>query len=599
MKHLARLNKYFWKYKYRFIFGILCVVLSNIFGVLPPQIIRYAFDLVKQNVSYYNLYKGFDIQNQFYSIFSKGVLLFGALVLLLALLKGAFMFLMRQTLIVMSRFIEYDLSNEIYAHYQKLNIGFYKRNKVGDLMSRVSEDVGRVRMYLGPAILYGSNMISTTIIILATMLSVNAELTLYVLLPLPLLSLSIYYINTLTHAKSEAIQKQLSVLTSIAQESFSGIRILKAYNQQNNTLQSFNTEAEIYKERTLSLARTQAFWQPLMMLMIGISVVITIYIGGVQVIEGKITTGNIAEFVLYVGMLTWPITSVGWVASMIQRSAASQKRINEFWDTKPDIQEINNPFVTNNLQGNIAFKNVNFVYPDTGIEALKNVSFELKAGEKMAIIGKTGAGKSTIADLLVRHYDVQSGEITIDNVPIKNYELTSLRTQIGYVPQDTFLFSDTVRNNIAFGFPHATLEQVKHAAQNAAIRSEIEQLPLGFETIVGERGVTLSGGQKQRIAIARALIKNPNLVLLDDCLSAVDAQTEHIILNYFNTYLQHKTAIVITHRIFSLFNFNKILVIDDGRIAEQGTHNELLALRGLYYNLYEKQQQQNISTITN
>ncbi len=588
MKELLYLNKYFWRYRFRFLLGVLFVTLSNVFGVFPPQVIRHVFDLVKENIALYRLFDGFGLQGSFSQHFSSIIIFFAAIVIFLALVQGLFMFLMRQTLIVMSRLIEYDLRNEVYNHYQSLTSAFYKRNKTGDLMSRVAEDVNRVRMYLGPVILYSINLVVMFTMVISTMIRVNAELTLYVLLPLPILSISIYYVNTLINRKSEAIQKQLSKLTSHAQESYSGIRVIKAYVQEDRFRESFAEESITYKERSLSLARVQAMFFPLMTLLVGLSTVLTIFMGGRAVIAGKITAGNIAEFVLYVNMLTWPVMSLGWVAALIQRAAASQKRINEFLQTKPSIQS-DKDSIKVALQGGIQFDNVSFVYPDTGIVALEDLSFTLNPGEKMAIIGKTGSGKTTIAELLVRKYDASGGKILLDGENIQRHNLQSLRDQIGYVPQDVFLFSEIVRENIAFGKEDSTLEEVISAAEGAAVHKDILGLPLQYETMVGERGVTLSGGQKQRISLARALIKEPNLILLDDCLSAVDANTEQAILDYLDSFLAEKTAIIITHRIFTLLDFDKILVLDGGKLLESGTHDTLMAAEGAYYELFHKQ----------
>lgn len=589
MKYLFYLNKYFWKYKFRLFLGLLFVIINNIFGVLPPQVIRYAFDLVKENITYYQLYEGFELQTSFYNFFSGVLIFFGIAVLVLALIKGIFMFLMRQTIIVMSRLIEFDLRNEVYNHYQNLSTAFYKRNRTGDMMSRVTEDISRVRMYLGPAIMYTVNLTFLIIIVVTTMLRVNATLTFYVLLPLPILSFSIYYVNSIIHKRSEIIQAQLSEITNVAQESFSGIRVLKAYIQEKATNSFFEKESEAYKNKSLDLVKVQALFMPLIMLLVGLSTIITIVIGGFQVINGSITAGNIAEFVIYVAMLTWPVMSIGWVAALIQRASASQKRINEFLEIQPTIVSPTEKSLT--LQGSISFDKVSFTYPDTGIKALQNVSFSLKPGEKMAIIGRTGSGKSTIAELLVRKYDVASGSIQVDGQDIRKVNLADLRNQIGYVPQDVFLFSETVVNNIAFGHveKEVTDKLIRHSAQQAAVLKDIEGLPHTFSTVVGERGVTLSGGQKQRISLARALIKDPQILLLDDCLSAVDATTEHTIISNLNGYLSDKTALIITHRIFSLMNFDKIIVLEDGKVIEMGSHNSLLAKKGAYYELYEKQ----------
>lgn len=589
MNELAALNHYFYRYKGYLLLGFLFVILSNLFAVLPPQAIRYAFDLVRENIAYYQLLSGFSLQSHYYSVFSSAILLFGITVLTLALLRGVFMFLMRQTIIVTSRYIEYDLRNDIYDHYQRLSAAFYKRNRTGDLMARATEDVNRVRMYLGPAIMYTVNMAATMIITIIAMLQVDIPMTIYVLIPLPILSISIYFVNSIIHQRSEQIQQEMSRLTSTAQEAFSGIRVVKAYVQEPATLDYFEANAEQYKQKTLRMAQVQALFQPLMVLLIGLSIILTIYIGGQKVIAGSITAGNIAEFIIYVTMLTWPVTSIGWVASLIQRAAASQKRINEFMQTPADITDSPQAKALD-LDGTVRFDDVSFTYPDTGIQALRNVSFEIQRGERWAIVGRTGSGKSTIADLLVRKYDTTAGNIYFNgNTEIRHISLAALRHQIGYVPQDVFLFSDTVNNNIAFGLPQATHEQVITAAQQAAIYDDIMRLPDNFDTVVGERGVTLSGGQKQRVSIARALIKEPQLLLLDDCLSAVDTATERQILATLNQYVQGKTAIIITHRIFSLLHFDQILVLDNGTVAEQGTHDELLAQGGIYANLYELQ----------
>ncbi len=587
MKQLAVLNKYFVKYHRLFLLGFIFVSLSNYFRVLQPQMIREALDLVIENLGMYRRLSGFTLQADFIGFISSNLLFFGALVLLLALIMGLFMYLMRQTIIVMSRLIEYDMRKEIFQHYESLDTAFYKRNNTGDLMARITEDVTKVRMYLGPAVLYGINLLSLTIMVIYSMINVSLELTLYCLAPLPILSISIYYVSNLINKRSTIIQQQLSTLNSTAQEVYSGIRVVKAYVQEWAIMRHFAEQSEDYKTKSLNLIQVNAFFFPLMVLLIGISTLLTVYVGGIQVVKGNITPGNIAEFVIYVNMLTWPVTAIGWIASIIQQASASQKRINEFLQTKPSL--VNKAQSDQSFKGHVRFDDVTLTYPDTGITALKNVSFELLPGQKMAIIGKTGAGKSTIADLLVRMYDVSEGAIYIDQKDIRDHDLANLRRRIGYVPQDIFLFSDTIQKNIAFGKADASQEEVEKFARYASVYDDIAELSDGFQTRVGERGVTLSGGQKQRVSIARALIKQPDMIILDDCLSAVDTKTEKQILGYFEEALSDKTAIIITHRIYSLLEFDKIIVIEDGRLVQQGTHAELINQKGYYADLYEKQ----------
>jgi len=590
MNELRHVNKYFFKYKWHLIFGFVFVALSNYFRVLQPQAIRQALDLVYENIKIHRLFDGFQAQELIISEIGSSLFLFALLVLVLALIMGVFMYYMRQTIIVMSRLIEYDLRKEIYMHYQELDLGFFRKNKTGDLMARITEDVNKVRMYLGPAILYGINLFTLFVMVIYSMFSVNAELSWYCLMPLPLLSLSIYFVSSLIHRKSTVIQQQLAKLNSISQEVFSGIRVIKSYTQESAMEKYFGIQCEDYKVKSLKLAEINALFFPLMLLIIGASTIITTYFGGLQVYKGNMTPGNIAEFVIYVNMLTWPVTSIGWIASIIQQAEASQKRINEFLDEKPQI--VNTVAEDLALKGELEFKNVSFTYPDTGIKALKECSFRLEKGQKMAIIGKTGSGKTTIADLLVRMYDVTSGQIMVDGRDIRTFDLKQLRSQVGYIPQDVFLFSDTIANNISFGTEQQGElgNSVEFYAQKAAVHEDILTLPKGYETRIGERGVTLSGGQKQRVAMARAFMKNPNLVILDDCLSAVDTTTENQILEYFNEILVDKTTLVITHRIYGLLQFDKIIVLDDGSIIEEGTHNELLSQKGFYAKMYERQQ---------
>lgn len=588
MKELAVLNKFFVKYRWHLLLGIVFVSASNYFRVLQPRMIREALDLVVDNISYFYLFEGFEVQGELFSVLGKTLMFFGILVLLLALAMGVFMYFMRQTIIVMSRLIEYDLRKELFGHYEKLSLAFYKRNKTGDLMARISEDVSKVRMYLGPAVLYGINLVSLFVFVIYSMISVSPTLSLYSLAPLPFLSISIYYVSHIINKRSTVIQKQLGQLNSNAQEVYSGIRVVKSYVQEAPMTDFFRHESEDYKEKALRLVKVESLFHPVMLLLIGASTIITVYAGGLLAVRGEITAGNIAEFVIYVNMLTWPVTATGWIASIIQQAAASQKRINEFLQTEPEIQNLAEAEDTP-LEGAIAFKDVDFVYPDTGIQALKDINFELKAGQKMAIIGRTGSGKTTIADLLVRMYDASEGSIEIDGKNIEAHDLNKLRKRVGYVPQDVFLFSDTISQNIAFGRRDASQEEIEEFARHAAVYDDIMGLTEGFKTMVGERGVTLSGGQKQRVSIARALIKRPDIVILDDCLSAVDTNTEKQILGYFTSALADKTAIIITHRIYSLLQFDKIIVLDEGKIVEEGTHSELLQQKGYYYQLYEKQ----------
>lgn len=587
MKHLLFLNKYFYKYKWWIIPGIIFVIISNIFGVVPAQVVGHAFNLITENILIYQLFNGFDRQQIIYDIFSYSLFFFGALILVLYLLRGLFLFFMRQTIILMSRHIEYDMKNEIYAHYQRLSLGFYRRNNTGDLMNRATEDVNRVRMYVGPAIMYTINTAILFLLIIYFMFSVNATLAIYCLLPLPILVITIYYVNTIINQKSEKIQEQLSRLSSFVQERFSGIRIIKSYVREKQTQGVFAEESIAYKNNAMGLVKVQALFYPSMLLLVGLSTILTVYIGGKQVMEGAITPGNIAEFIVYVNQLTFPVTMLGWVTTLIQRAAASQKRINEFLQLQPDIKSTNTEEPV--LNGKISFKNVNFTYPDTGIAALKDVSFEIEKGQFLAIIGRTGSGKSTLANLIMRMYDADSGQIEIDGKELRDLNLNNYRNQIGFVPQEVFLFSDTIKNNIAFGLSKIEPGQVEKAAKNAAVYHNIIDFDLKFETMLGERGITLSGGQKQRVSIARALIKEPKILIFDDCLSAVDTKTEEEILGNLGEIMNGKTSILIAHRISTIKNADKIIVLDDGRVIEQGTHQELLNNGGAYAEMYDNQ----------
>ena len=609
MNHLKALNKYFWKYRVRLGIGILFVFISNYFIVLSPQVTGFVIDYVQKNSgspgyklrqvppNYDSLVEKFieRVESADISVINV-VALCGISILILALLRGFFLFLMRQTIIVMSRHIEYDQKNEIFTHYQKLDTAFFKTHNTGDLMSRIAEDVSRVRMFTGPSIMYVANLIAVISLSVYFMLRRDAELTLYVLAPLPILAITIYYVNNIINRRSEKIQSLLSDLTTNAQESYSGIRVIKSFVQEKAMLGFFRKNSEEYKQNAIGLAKVEAIYFPSITLLIGLSTLLTVMIGGLYYIRGvgNIGLDTIVEFVMYINMLTFPVSAIGLTASMIQRAAASQKRLNEFLQTKPEIHNTGTP-KNIAIQGNVEFENVDFIYPHTGIHALKNISFKIKKGEKIAIVGRTGSGKSSIAQVLLRMYDVTKGQIKIDGEEIRNLELASLREQISYVPQDVFLFSDSVKNNIGFAQKNASNESVSTAAMQASVHSEIESFPEQYDTLIGERGVTLSGGQKQRISIARALIKNPNLVIFDDCLSAVDAKTEKEIIGNLYEYLQDKTAIIITHRIFSLFHFDRILVIEDGEIIEQGNHADLLASRGYYAELYQRQQEQESS----
>ncbi len=606
MTQLSSLNKYFWKYRWLFFLGFFFVILTNYFRILAPQLTGYIVNTVVRSINNnsqesssqiihatanYDLLVKMVI-NKFDAIsFADKILFTGIVLLVLAIISGFFMFLMRQTIIVMSRHIEYDQKNEIFVHYQKLDTAFYKTHSTGDLMNRISEDVSRVRMYTGPAIMYFINLAAVIGFSIYFMLRSDVKLTIVALCPLPILALAIYFVNTIINKKSEKIQSQLSDLTTNAQESYSGIRVIKSFVEEKAMLGFFKKESEAYRSNALSLAKTEAIYFPSMALLIGLSTLITILVGALDVanhVPGA-TVGKIAEFVLYIQMLTFPVSAIGWTASMTQRAVASQRRINEFIQTVPVIKnDPENKVVS--LAGNISFMHADFIYPHTGIHAVKDFSLHIKKGAKIAIVGKTGSGKSTIAHLLLRMYDVQKGMVCYDGIPINKINLESLRSQISYVPQDVFLFSDTISNNIKFGNNEATQNDVINATTHACIYNEITNFSLGFETLIGERGVTLSGGQKQRISIARALIKKPEVVIFDDCLSAVDGKTEKEIITNLYTYLIDKTAIIITHRIFSLFKFDTIIVMDDGRIAEQGTHEELLAMKGLYTAMYERQQ---------
>lgn len=578
MKELQHLNKYFNKYKWRLILGFFIVIIARVFAILTP---KFSGDMIQSIEEY--LKNGGDYEAFKHDLLMTLLLLVGA-----ALLSGFFTFLMRQMFIVVSRYMEADLKDEVYDQYQALSLSFYKRNRTGDLMNRISEDVSKVRMYLGPAIMYGV----TTLVLFATVIPymyyTAPSLTLYVLIPLPILSVAIYKLSRLIHKRSTVVQQYLSHLSTFTQESFSGIGVIKAYGLEPQTGLKFADLSEENRNKNLDLVKVQAFFFPLMVALIGASNLLVIYIGGRQYLDGTIPDlGVIVEFLIYVNMLTWPVASVGWITSLVQQAEASQKRINEFLKEKPEIKNPTQKLTP--ITGEIEFKNVTFTYSDTNITALKDVSFKVKVGETLAVIGKTGSGKSTVLELLTRLYDVTGGEILIDGRPINILNLDNLRDSIGYVPQDAFLFSDTIKENIKFGKFKASDEEVIASAKAAAVHTNIEGFSKGYETILGERGITLSGGQKQRVSIARALIKDPKILLFDDSLSAVDTETEEEILSNINSVSQEKTTILVSHRISSAKNADNIIILEDGKIIQQGKHEELIKLEGYYKELYEKQ----------
>jgi ATP-binding cassette, subfamily B, multidrug efflux pump len=577
MRHLKVLNPYFIKYKWHFFGGLLFVALSTIFGAYQGVILR---DSTRDIIDSINNKRA--VEN---SVF----LWHGIKLIAFALISGFFMFLMRQTIIVMSRHIEYDQKNEVYAHYQKLDAGFYKTVTTGDLMNRISEDVGKVRMYTGPAIMYITNTIVTVVTILTFMFSVNIKLTLMVFLPLPILSIIIYKVSDLINKQSLKVQQELSSLTTQAQESFSAIRVIKAYAQEAFYAKQMSDRSERYKQSALKLARTESFFGPAMLFMIGLSLCFTIWYGGSLAIKGEIGAENITEFILYVYRLTWPFASLGWVTSLIQRASASQERLNEFLKTEPTIKNHNTEMYP--IQGEIIFQNVNFTYPENGIHALKNMSFQLKVGETLGITGPIGSGKSSLLHLISRQYDANSGSVLLDGKDITKHNLHLLRSKMGVVPQEVFLFSDTIRNNISFsGVKDNAQLSVEDAAKKSAVHDNIMSFPQEYETVVGERGITLSGGQKQRISIARAILNQPQILMFDDCLSAVDSETETLILGYLKELMQHKTSVIVSHRISSIKHAHQILYLKDGEIVERGTHEELLALKGEYFKLNQLQE---------
>ena len=578
MKELQHLNKYFYKYRYRILFGVVITVSAKIFALFTPRLIGLSIDVISNRLNG-------EIANDVFQkeLFINILYLIGA-----ALVAGGFTFLMRQTIINVSRYIEFDLKNEIYQQYQRLSLNFYKSNRTGDLMNRITEDVSKVRMYAGPAIMYSLNMITLIVVAFIYMYNQSPKLTFYTIIPLPVLSALIYFLSKEIHKRSTIVQEYLSKLSTYAQESFSGISVIKAYSIEGLTNHDFEVLSSENRQKQIDLTKVQALFFPLMILLIGASNLLVIYVGGLQYINGEIESiGIIAEFIIYVNMLTWPVATLGWVTSIVQQAEASQKRINEFLKEEPEIKNLNN--LPSEIDGTIEFDNVSFTYTDTNIKALKGLSFKIDKGKTLAIIGKTGSGKSTILDLIGRLYDVDSGHVKIDGIPIHQINLNSLRSSIGFVPQDAFLFSDTIKNNIKFGSIHAKDGDVFNAAKDAVVHENIINFANGYDTVLGERGITLSGGQKQRVSIARAIIKNPNILLLDDCLSAVDTETEEQILNNLGRVSAGKTTIIVSHRISSAKNADYILVLDEGEVIQEGTHDQLISHDGYYKELYLKQ----------
>ena len=580
MKELQYLNKYFIKYKFRFLFGIIITIVAQIFALYTPELVGKSISLIEAFLKSENK-DTILLKNELF----KNI----ALIIFCTLIAGFLTFLMRQTLIVMSRFVEFDLKNEIFNHYQNLSQNFYKKNRTGDLMNRISEDVGKVRMYVGPAVMYTINTIIRFAAIIISMSAVNVKLTIYCLLPLPILSYSIFVLSKRINKKSTEYQENLSTLSSFTQEFFSGIRVIKAYALENDRNNEFIKLSKISKEKNLALAKTNALFGPLMILLIGLSYLIVIFVGGQMYVNGEVKDiGVIAKFLLYIGMLVWPVASFGWVSSLVQEAEASQKRINEFLTETPEIQ--NTGTITTPIEGKISFENVSYTYDDTNIKALTDVSFTIKKGETIAILGKTGSGKSTILSLLTRIHDVSGiSKIKIDDEDLTDYDLYHLRKSMSIVTQDPFLFSDTIKNNIKFGKEDATDDEIVEAAKMAVVDDNIQLFTNKYDTILGERGITLSGGQKQRVSIARAIIKEAPILILDDCLSAVDTETEEKIINNFKLIFKDKTTIIVTHRASAAKNASKIIILDEGKIVQQGTHKELVKIDGFYKDLFIKQ----------
>ena len=582
MKELSYLNKYLFKYKKFYLLGTGFIFISTFFALIPATLIRETFDLIEEGIA---IFSGGDLDARDETLST--VILYAGIIILAAVVRGLFMYMMRQTIIVASRNIEYDLKNEIFFHYQTLPMQFYKENNTGDLMNRISEDVSRVRMYVGPALMYGMNVTILMLTIIPFMFYINTKLAFYSILPLPMLVVAIYYVQNIINRRSEEIQKSLSDLSTYVQETFSGIRLIKSFVREDNFSSVFSEKSIDYKDKSLRLQFVLSLFFPIIMTLIGLSIIITVYIGAVEVFNKNISIGNIAEFLIYVYLLTWPVTALGWITSIVQRASASQKRINQFLKEENNIITMENKSI--DVKGKVEFKNVSFKYPDTNINGLKKVSFNIDPGDSLGVIGTTGSGKSTLANSLMRLFDIDNGSILIDDHKIQDLNVVEFRRQVGYVPQDVFLFSDTIENNILFGTREKGIEDVEEAAENADLTRNVKSFPEKYKTKIGERGITLSGGQKQRISIARAIIKKPKILILDDCLSAVDTKTENKILENLKKIMVDKTTIIISHRISSVKLAKKILVMDDGKVIEDGTHDELLRKKGNYYRIYRNQ----------
>jgi ATP-binding cassette subfamily B multidrug efflux pump len=590
MSALTRLNAYFWQYKRLFIPGLLCAVVSAVFTIVVPIVVREAVDSIPRFVSLYNLYEGTAVQGYFFALFGATLLVFGLVVIALSLLSGVFSFLMRRTLVVASRHIEFDLRNALYAHVQTLSQRFYQQYSTGDVITRATSDIEQVRRYVGPALMYSTRAIVIMVTAIAVMFIISPTLTLYALIPMPFLALSVFFVARMVHARSDALQAQYSSLTSRVQEALSGIRVLKAYTREEAEAAAFETESARYRTRTLDLAKVDAAWRPVFLMLVGMSTIIVVWIGGRLVMQGAITIGNIAEYIIYVALMTWPVASVGFVITMVQRASASMIRLNQIFDTPPDIADGEQTDHTiQQVAGGIAFEHVSFRYEAEGPWVLEDIDFAVPAGATLALVGRTGAGKSTLVEMIPRLLEPTRGRVLIDGRDVREIPLQVLRASAGYVPQEVFLFSDTVANNIAFGVQGASRETVEEAAREAELLDNVRDFPDGFETFVGERGITLSGGQKQRTSIARALIRDPRILILDDALSAVDTNTESLILGHLRKHYGKRTIVIVSHRISAVQHADLILVLDEGRIVERGAHDELVLQEGLYADLYRKQ----------